>query len=110
MLDARPIEVRARLAPQVQDVLEALVGDERRARAAPLEQRVRRDRRAVREALDVRRRPAAAPRRRRTPAARSSSAPSPREPSVGDEHGVGEGAADVDPERAHRGIRTRTQG
>ena len=33
--DARPIEVRSRLASQVQHVLEALVGDERGACAAP---------------------------------------------------------------------------
>ena len=53
MLDARPVEVRARLAAQVEDVLEALVRDERRSRSPPLEEGVRRDRRPVREALDV---------------------------------------------------------
>ncbi len=49
---ARPVEVRARLPAQVQQVLEALVRDERRPRAAPLEQRVRRDGRPVGEAID----------------------------------------------------------
>ena len=52
MLRARPVEVRPRLPAEMQDVLEALVRDERRPRAAALEQRVRRDRRAVREAID----------------------------------------------------------
>ena len=51
---AGPVQVRTRLAPQVQQVLEAGVRDERRARALAFEQRVRRDRRPVREALDVR--------------------------------------------------------
>ena len=61
VLGARPVEVRSRLPTEVEDVLEALVRDERRARAAALEQRVRRDRRAVREAVD------AAPHRPRPP-------------------------------------------
>jgi hypothetical protein len=49
---ARPVQVRARLAPQVEQVLEARVGDECRPCALPLEQRVRRDCRPVRKALD----------------------------------------------------------
>ena len=54
VVDARAVEVRAGLSAQVEHVLEALVRHERRARTAPLEERVRRDRRAVREAVDVR--------------------------------------------------------
>ena len=50
---ARPVEMRARLAAQVEQVLEARIGDERRPRALPLEQRVRRDRRPVRERSTV---------------------------------------------------------
>ena len=51
MLRAGPVQVRSRLAAEVEDVLEAPVRDERRPRAAALEQRVRGDRRAVREAV-----------------------------------------------------------
>ncbi len=61
MPSTEPVEVRAILPPQVEDVLEALGCDERGAGAAPLEQRVRRDRRPVREALE----PARADRHRR---------------------------------------------
>ena len=53
MLRAEPVEVGAVLPPQVQQMLEAGVRDERGARALALEQRVRRDRRPVREALDA---------------------------------------------------------
>ena len=49
---ARAVEVRPLLPPQVQEVLEALGRDEGGASAAPLEQRVRGDGRAVREAVD----------------------------------------------------------
>ena len=55
MLGAQPVEMRARLPAKVKQVLEAGRRDERRSRALAFEQRVRRDRRAVREALDVRR-------------------------------------------------------
>jgi hypothetical protein len=110
MLGARAVEVRAGLAPQVQDVLEALVRDERRSRAAALEQGVRRDRRPVREAADLassdRRRGLdhrlVLPRRRRHL----------RDPnvSVRDQHGVREGTSDVDSQHAHPCIRTRRAG
>ena len=50
---AEPVEVRAVLAPQVEQVLEAGGRDERGPRAPALEQRVGGDRRAVREALDL---------------------------------------------------------
>src|SRR5438045_5455380 len=53
MVDAEPVEVGTVLAPQMQEMLEAVGRDERRARALPLEQRIRRDRRPVRESLDV---------------------------------------------------------
>ena len=46
---AQAVEVGARLAAELDDVLEALGGDERRARALALQQRVGRDGRAVRE-------------------------------------------------------------
>ena len=53
MPGAEPVEVRAILAAQVEHVLEALGRHERRPRAAPLQQRVRRDRRPVREPLEL---------------------------------------------------------
>ncbi len=53
MLRTQAVQMRARLPAQVQQVLEALVADVRGARAVPLEQRVRRDRRPVRESLDI---------------------------------------------------------
>jgi hypothetical protein len=107
MVRAGPVQVRARLAAQVEDVLEAVVRDERGARAAALEERVRSDGGAVREALDVRR----ADRRRRgddgllLPSGGRDLGGA--DLSVGDEHGVREGSPDVDPERPHPGIRAR---
>ena len=53
MLVAEAVEMRARLPAQVQEMLEALVRDERRAGTAPLEQRVRRNGCPVREADDA---------------------------------------------------------
>src|SRR5205814_991939 len=50
---AEPVEARARLAAEVEDVLEALGRDERRPGSRPLEERVRRDRRPVREPLQL---------------------------------------------------------
>ncbi len=56
------VERRAVLPPDLDHVAEPLGGDERGSRAAPLEQRVRRDRRPVREHADrPRSRPRAAP-------------------------------------------------
>ena len=55
VLGAQPVEVRPRLPAQVQEVLEAGRGHERGPRALALEERVRRDRRPVAEALDTRR-------------------------------------------------------
>ena len=99
MRGAEPVEVRAVLAAQVQQVLEARGRDERRPRALALEQRVRRDGRPVREPLDAR--------ARRPPRAAASTDSSCRaavgtfavrsSPSV-EQHRVGEGAADVQAE------------
>ena len=55
MVGAEPVELGTVLPPQVQQVLEALGADERRARALALEERVRGDRGAVCESLDLRR-------------------------------------------------------
>ena len=98
---AEPVQMRARLPPQVQQMLEALVADERGAGAAPLEQRVRRDRRPVREPLDVLRPDRAhrgedgllLPRRRRH-------LRRPHAAAV-EQHGVRERPADVDAEDRH---------
>ena len=98
---AEPVELRAVLPPQVEQVLEAGGRDERRPRALALEQGVRRDRRAVREALDLGRTDGRRrgehrlllPRRRRH-LCRPQLA-------VGEQHGVGEGPADVDTQDGH---------
>ena len=52
--EASVFEVGAALSTEVQQVLEALGRDERRSRALPLEQRVRRDGRPVPEPVDGR--------------------------------------------------------
>ena len=104
MLDARPIQVCACLPAQVQDVLEALVRHQRRSRAAPLEECIRRDGGPVREALDV----LGADGGGRFDHRRllSFGCRNLRDPdlTVRDEHRVGERAADVDAERAHPAI------
>ena len=104
MLGAGPVQMRARLAPEVEQVLEALRRDECRPGAAALEERVRRDRRPVREAVDL----GGAHRRRslehRLLLARASRHLRGPDLAVRDEHGVGEGPADVDPQRTHRRI------
>ena len=53
MVRAETVEMSPVLPPQVEDVLESLRRHERRPRSAPLEERVRRDRRPVREALEL---------------------------------------------------------
>ena len=53
VVDARPVEIGARLPPEVKQVLEAGGRHERRSCSPPLEQCIRRDRRPVREAIDV---------------------------------------------------------
>ena len=110
MLRARPVEVRPRLAAEVQDVLEALVRDEGGPRAAPLEQRVRRDRRPVREAVDVLGAGCARSRDDRLLLSRGGRDLRDPDVPVRQEDGVRERPPDVDSERAHAGIRTRTPG
>jgi hypothetical protein len=104
MLDARPVQMRARLSPQVQDVLEALVRDERGSRASSLQERVRGDRRAVREPADL----GGAERGRRCNdrllLARGRRHLRYAHVAVLDEHRIGKRPTDVDPERAHRAI------
>jgi hypothetical protein len=101
MVLAEPVEVRPVLAPQVQEVLEACRRDERRPRALPLQQRVGRDRRPVRESLEL----ITADRgrcgqHRLFLALRGSHLGRP-EIAVRDEHRVGEGAADIHAEDCH---------
>ncbi len=101
MLRAEPIEVGSVLAAQMEDVLEPGRRDQRGPRATPLEQRIRGDRRPVREPLQL----ACAdglgggqhgvllpPRRRHL-----------RRPQLVavEKDGVCEGAADVDAEERH---------
>ena len=98
---AEPVELRAVLPPQVQQVLEAGGRDEGRSRALALEQRVGGDRRPVREPLDLARADRGRggqhrlllPRRRRH-LRRSQLA-------VDEEHGVGEGPAHVHAQDGH---------
>jgi hypothetical protein len=106
MVEAGSVEVRPRLPPEVEQVLEPGVRDEPRARAPPLEQRVRRDRGAVREAIELV--------RARRAGGRDNGLLLPprrqdlRDPyvAVGHEDGVRERPADVDPQRLHGGILT----
>ncbi len=102
---AQAVQVRAVLAAELDHVGEARRGEQRGARRAALQQRVRGDRHAVREALDV-----LAPARRRARAPRAPPRARPLD-SLGrrggdlggvdgavvvEQHRVGEGAADVD--------------
>jgi hypothetical protein len=98
---AEPVEVRPRLAPQMEDVLEPLGRDERRARAFALEQRVRGDGRAVREALELSGADRLGGREHGLLLARRGRDLRRRHATLVDEHGVREGAADVDTENAH---------
>ena len=101
--------MRTVLTAQMKDVFEARRADERRSRAAPLEERVRGDRRPVREAFDRLRadRPRGCEHRFLLTFCREHLRCSNL--AVRDEHGVGEGAADVDPERTHRRMVTVTE-
>ncbi len=106
VVDVEPVEVRPVLASQVQKVLEALGGDERRARSLPLEQRVRRDRRAVGEPLDIRA-PCGLEHESgclddRLHLPRASDHLRRVERSAVEQHGVGERAAHVDAENRHQ--------
>ena len=104
MLGAEPVEVSARLAPQMKEMLEAGVPDVRDAGAATLEERVGGDGRPVREA----RQPGACPDRtsggeHRLLLPRHGRHLGRTDPSLLDEHRVGERAADVDAEDRHSG-------
>ena len=104
VLHTRPVQVRPRLPAQVQHVLEALVRDERGSRSTPLQERVRRDRRPVGEAADVRGTESSCGRDDGQLLARGGRNLGDAHDSVLDEHCVRERPADVDPERAHRTI------
>ena len=104
MLGARPIEMSAGLTSQMKDVLEARCADERGPCATPLEERVRGDRRAVREAIHAVRPDRSSGRQDRLLLVFSRSHLRGPHFTLRDEHGVGERPADVDPERAHRRI------
>ncbi len=105
---AQAVEVGAGLAPERDEVREALRGDKRGARAAALQQRVGRHGHAVGEDLDIARRgPGALERHshRLHDAARlvvgRARCLRGDQPPAGGEHGVGEGAADVDAKEVH---------
>ena len=103
VLSAETVEMRAVLPAQVEQMLEPLGRDERGSRAAPLEERVRGDRRAVPGPLDRARlgtdcgggrqdRVCLPPRRRHL---------GDPQLAVAEKHRVGKGASDIDAENAH---------
>ena len=101
---ARAIQLRTRLAPQVQEMLEARVGDERGTGSLALEQCVGRNGRAVREPLDE----AGGTRGSRSRDDRLLLERSGEDLGRGDAaaveyHRVGEGPAHVDAEHSHSG-------
>jgi HAD superfamily hydrolase (TIGR01509 family) len=100
---AEAVEVGARLPAQVEEVREAFRADERRSRAASLQQCVRRDGRSVRESLDVELVCADGARRRYDRLLLSPSGRHLRRShlAVRQQHGVRERAADVDAEDRH---------
>ena len=101
MVVAQPVQMRAGLPAQVEQMLEAGSRHERGARALALEQRIRRDGRPVREALD---RPGSdSPRGREHGLllARGRRHLGGRHASVLDEDCVRERSADVDAQNAH---------
>ena len=101
MVVAEPVEMSARLPTQVEQVLEPGGRDERRLRALALEERVRRDGRPVREALQVARADGSSGREHRLLLARRGRHLGRRDAAILDEDGVRERAADVDAENAH---------
>ncbi len=98
---AEPVELRAVLPPQVEQVLEAGGRDEGRSRALALEQRVRRDRRAVREALDLGRTDGRRRGQHRLLLPRRRRHLCRPQLAVGEQHRVGEGPAHVDTQDGH---------
>ena len=101
MLRAQPVEMRAGLAAEMQQMLEAGGADERRPRAAPFEQRVRRSRRPVREALHVLRADRARRREHRLLLPRRGRHLRRPHRSAVEEDGVRERAAHVDAQDRH---------
>ena len=99
---AEPVEVRTRLPPQVEDVLEPGGADEGGARTLPLQQGVRRHGRPVGEPLDLVCSDRARGGEHRLLLTRRRRHLCRRQAPVRDENGVGEGAADVDAEQPHR--------
>src|SRR5439155_23499138 len=104
VLGTEAVEVSARLPPQVKEMLEAGIADVRDPGAAPLEERVRGDGRPVREPREPRTRARADGTRGREHRlllpGRGRHLGRP-DPSLLDEHSVGEGAADVDAQDRH---------
>ena len=102
MLLAEPVQMRPRLPPEVQQVLEPGVADVRGACAAPLEQRIRRDGRPVREPRDRRVRPDRAHRgeHRLLLMLRRRHLRRPHAAAV-QQHGIRERPTDVDAEDGH---------
>ena len=102
---AEPVEVGARLAAELDDVLEAGGGDEDGARRLALEQRVRGDRGAVGEGLDLAgggvralERGAHGGEDALALVVRGGRGLRRDQPPAGGDHGIGEGPSDVDPE------------
>ena len=104
VLGARSVEVRTRLPPQMEEVLEAGRRDECRSRAAPFEKRVRRDRRSVREAVDLGRSDRLGGREHGILLPRAGRHLRRGDLAVRNQHRVGEGAADVDSQGSHARI------
>ena len=104
MVLAQPIEVRSRLAPQMEKVLEAGGCQERCSRALPLQQRVGRDRGPVGEALDVRGPDRASGLHHRLLLRRASGHLRRRHAPAVEQNRIGERPADVDAEHGHAPI------
>jgi len=104
MVDARPVQVSARLPSQVEEVLEALGPHEGGACAAALEECVRRDRRPVREPVDVQSADSGRGGEHGLLLARSRRHLRRPQRPVRDEDGVRERPSDVDPEGTHARI------
>ena len=98
---AEPVQVRPVLPPDVQEVLEARGRDECGPGSSPLEERVRRRGRAVREPVDPIRSDGAGSSEDGLLLSRSRRHLGGRDGSIRDEDGVGEGAADVDAQDRH---------
>ena len=102
MAVAEAIEVGSVLPPQVQEVLEAGGCHKRRPRALPLEQRVRGDRRPVREPLELLGADRDRRRQHRLLLALGGSHLGRPQLAVRDQHRVGERAADIHAEDCHQ--------